>query len=64
MGGKHNMEKILRVVSSHGLRKIEDGLDEVNRYLEEGWKVKHISSCAMGEFAGGQAYIVIEKEDK
>lgn len=40
-----------------------DGLDEVNKYLEEGWKVKHISACAVGESVfQGQAYVVIEKD--
>ena len=43
--------------------KEDDGLDIVNKYLEEGWKVKHISACAMGDSKIiGQAYIVIEKE--
>ncbi|AFV01923.1 hypothetical protein UNSWDHB_586 [Dehalobacter sp. UNSWDHB] len=43
--------------------KEDDGLDIVNRYLEEGWKVKHISACALGESINtGQAYIVIEKD--
>jgi hypothetical protein len=28
--------------------KEDDGLDTVNRYLEEGWKVKHISAFALG----------------
>lgn len=31
--------------------------------LEEGWKVKHISACALGDGVfSGQAYIVIEKD--
>jgi hypothetical protein len=42
--------------------KGDDGLDLVNRYLEEGWKVKHISACPLGDHMNaGQAYIVIEK---
>lgn len=42
--------------------KENDGLDEVNKYLEEGWKVKHISACSMSDsISVGQAYIVIEK---
>ena len=58
------MEKILRVVSTQGFKKVDHGLDEVNKYLEDGWKVKHISACSMGDSSiGGQAYIVIEKED-
>lgn len=58
------MEKILRVVSTQGFKKVDDGLDEVNKYLADGWKVKHISACAMGDSSlSGQAYIVIEKED-
>lgn len=44
--------------------KEDDGLDIVNKYLEEGWKVKHISACAVGDsIIAGQAYIVIEKND-
>ena len=45
------MEKIIWVRSfekSLGSKE-DDGLDMVNRYLEEGWKVKHISACAMGD---------------
>lgn len=31
---------------------------------EDGWKVKHISACAVSERTNaGQAYIVIEKQD-
>lgn len=41
-----------------------DGLEVVNKYLEDGWKVKHISACARGDsICMGQAYIVIEKDD-
>ena len=41
-----------------------DGLDVVNKYLEQGWKVKLISACAYGDSQfKGQAYIVIEKDD-
>ena len=44
--------------------KEDDGLDIVNKYLEEGWKVKHISACALGDsIYTGQAYIVIENEE-
>jgi hypothetical protein len=44
--------------------KKDDGLDIVNKYLEEGWKVKHISACALGESViSGQTYIVIEKNE-
>lgn len=43
--------------------KEDDGLDIVNKHLEEGWKVKHISACAVGDsIISGQAYIVIEKD--
>jgi len=60
------MEKVLWVrsnVKMLGARE-DDGLDVVNMYLEEGWKVKHISACAVGDSLGqGQAYIVIEKDN-
>ena len=64
MYGEANiMEKIMWVTSLDG-RKPKDGLDEVNAYLEKGWKVKMISACSMGDSTiSGQAYIVIEKED-
>lgn len=58
------MEKIIWVRSNEKMigAKENDGLDMVNKYLEEGWKVKHISACAVGErMNAGQAYIVIEK---
>ena len=55
------MEKIIWVKSWCGL-KPNDGLDEVNAYLEQGWKVKLISACAMGDSASsGQAYVILEK---
>lgn len=59
------MEKVIWVRSNERTlaAKEDDGLDIVNKYLEEGWKVKHISACAMGDSKiTGQAYIVIEKE--
>ncbi|WP_312071675.1 hypothetical protein [Anaerotignum propionicum] len=59
------MEKVIWVRSTEKTlgAKEDDGLDTVNRYLEEGWSVKHISACAVGEsFSKGQAYIVIEKK--
>ncbi len=59
------MEKVIWVRSNEKMlgAKENDGLDMVNRYLEEGWKVKHISACTMGDSrVSGQAYIVIEKE--
>lgn len=58
------MEKIIWVRSNGKMlgAKENDGLDIVNKYLEEGWKVKHISACDLGEsINAGQAYIVIEK---
>jgi hypothetical protein len=58
-------EKVIWVRSTGKMLgvKEDDGLDSVNRYLEEGWKVKHISACALGEsINAGQAYIVIEKD--
>ena len=59
------MEKVLWVMSTIKMigTKANDGLETVNAYLENGWKVKHISACAFGESPAGQAYIVIEKED-
>lgn len=56
------MEKMLWINSWSGM-KAKDGLDEVNHYLADGWKVKLVSACAMGDCANaGQAYVVIEKE--
>ena len=60
------MDKVIWVRSNGKMigAKEDDGLDMVNKYLEEGWKVKHISACALGESViTGQAYIVIEKSD-
>jgi hypothetical protein len=54
------MEKVIWVRSYGKMlgSKEDDGLDIVNRYLEEGWKVKHISACAAGDnINAGQAYI-------
>lgn len=56
-----SMEKVLWVKSHTTMKGAENGLDEVNKYLEQGWKVKLISACAVGDTAAGQAYIVIEK---
>ncbi|SDZ12564.1 hypothetical protein SAMN05660462_01941 [Proteiniborus ethanoligenes] len=59
------MEKIIWVRSNIKAlgSKEDDGLDIVNKHLEEGWKVKHISACAVGDsIISGQAYIVIEKD--
>lgn len=60
------MEKVIWIRSygkTMGIKE-DDGLDIINRHLEDGWKVKHISSCALGDnIHAGQAYIVIEKND-
>ena len=59
------MEKVIWVRSNGKMigAKEDDGLDVVNKYLEEGWKVKHISACAVGDSINqGQAYIVIEQD--
>lgn len=59
------MEKVIWVRSNLKMigTKENNGLDIVNKYLEEGWKVKHIAACAVGESVyQGQAYIVIEKD--
>lgn len=58
------MEKVIWVRSNGKMlgAKENNGLDIVNKYLEEGWKVKHISACPVGDsINAGQAYIVIEK---
>lgn len=60
------MEKVIWVRSNGKMigAKEDDGLGVVNKHLEEGWKVKHISSCSVGDsINAGQAYVVIEKED-
>ena len=62
---ERRMEKIFWIRSNEKMigAKEDDGLDIVNQYLEEGWKVKHIAACAMGESVlRGQAYIVLEKD--
>lgn len=59
------MEKILWVRSIVKVlgAKEDDGLGIVNQYLENGWTVKMIRACAMGDSYGcGQAYVVIEKK--
>ena len=59
------MEKVIWVRSNAKAigTKENDGLDAVNQYLEDGWKVKHIAACAVGDsLIAGQAYIVIEKD--
>jgi len=58
------MEKVIWVRSNVKMlgTKEDDGLNIVNKYLEDGWKVKHISACPLGDsINSGQAYIVIEK---
>ena len=60
------MEKVIWVRSNEKMigAPESDGLDVVNKYLEQGWKVKLISACAFGDsISKGQAYIVIEKDD-
>lgn len=57
------MEKIVWVKSWAG-NKPNDGLEEVNAHLAQGWSVKLISACAMGDsINAGQAYVVLEKAD-
>ena len=59
------MEKILWVRSTESRRGDKEGLDEVNRYLQEGWRVKLLSACPMGDsVVCGQAYVVLEKDDE
>lgn len=56
------MEKIIWVQSTVGFKKVNDGLAEVNQYLEEGWKVKHITACPAGDSSmGSYAYVVLEE---
>ena len=56
------MEKLIWVRSSAAAREVNDGLEEVNEYLKQGWTVKMISACATGNMNFGQAYVVLEKE--
>lgn len=59
------MEKVFWVRSNVKMigAPANDGLTEVNEYLEQGWKVKHISASSVGEsMTYGQAYIVLEKD--
>jgi len=63
--GELKVEKVIWVRSNGKMigAKEDDGLGIVNKYLEEGWRVKHISACAVGESMNmGQAYIVIENK--
>lgn len=57
------MQKVIWVRSSASVRIVDDGLGEVNEYLQQGWTVKFISACATGNMNMGQAYIVLEKEE-
>ncbi len=60
------MEKVIWVRSNTKVigAKEDDGLSIVNKHLEEGWKVKHIAACSVGDSVfSGQAYIVIEKDN-
>ncbi|MBQ2961071.1 MAG: hypothetical protein IJE09_07605 [Oscillospiraceae bacterium] len=50
------MEKIVLVRSTP--RK--DGLDTINKYLELGWEVKHISATNVGVSGDTLAYVVLE----
>lgn len=59
------MEKVIWVKSTGKSlgSKQDDGLEEVNKHLKEGWKVKHLAAAPMGDsILSGQAYIVLEKE--
>lgn len=61
------MEKVIWVRSNGKMigAKEDDGLSVVNKYLEDGWRVKHISACAVGDSLNeGQAYVVIEKDNE
>ncbi|MDF2880181.1 MAG: hypothetical protein K0R54_738 [Clostridiaceae bacterium] len=58
------MEKVIWVRSEEvSSSRVNDGLNEVNKYLEEGWKVKHIVAFnVVKSDSRTQAYIVIEKD--
>ena len=59
------MGKIIWVKSNMKMigAKESDGLEEVNKYLAQGWTVKHISAAPVGDsIYAGQAYVVIEKK--
>ena len=60
------MEKVLWVRSYDGsdYRGKGDGLDEVNQYLQKGWRVKLLTTCESSDMHCATAYIVIEKGDE
>jgi len=59
------MEKIFWITSSLKTRDShgDDGLTEVNEYLEKGWEVKIVSAFASRDNFSSMAYIVLEKKD-
>ncbi len=60
------MQKVVWVRSNIKMigAKEDDGLQVVNELLENGWIVKHISACAVGDsLVSGQAYVVVEKHE-
>lgn len=56
------MQKVIWVRSSATAKGIDDGLDEVNEYLKQGWNVKLISACSTNNMNFGEAYVVLERE--
>ena len=58
------MEKVLWIRSNVHAKGIDDGLEEINEHLRQGWTVKLISACAAGTAMNfGQAYAVLEKQE-
>lgn len=56
------MEKILYIRSVLRMDgRVEDGLQEVNKWLEDGWSVKMISAAPNRDSMTTYAYVVIEK---
>lgn len=58
------MEKVVYIEKGfmRPLKPSVDGLAEINRYLENGWKVKHVSAIRIFDGASG-AYFVLEYDE-
>lgn len=57
------MEKMMWILNDTSYNKPgTNSMSEVNKLLQEGWKVKSMSSCAAGDYYGAShVYIVLEK---
>lgn len=57
------MEKIIWILNNKSRnRPGTNSRPEVNKLLQEGWKVKLMSSCAAGDYSGvSHVYVVLEK---